>query len=377
LKGTGREMASSEELDPETDSDTFDSEESCQHESRVLDNSCQNRIKKTYHHYHKSSHPRSSTTNTVPQVSKSRRIMKRSKDSSENESEVIKRLKAIEKKISSIEGRISSIESDMGNMREDIRSDMDNMREDIRRIENKINHLYEPVQARHVEKWAQEVWQFDAVEGVASYNFSERESDYLRNCFANVTNKLQNNGAYKKFYNCVFGKKLSSITEQEVNLFSRCYRRSAPNWQLVGDVSTERSITETLIWNAILLVEVTTTELPTGFSNEFKVLIGDMNFRSLKTLLKEQAHFKEKALLSKLLQMERQVLLLRTYYKLRDCQNVFLILSSPSWTQTIPRTKTAGDELLQTLFRRGNTFKMAFKNLNGVYENNNFIARGI
>jgi len=96
-----------------------------------------------------------------------------------------------------------------------------------------------------------------------------------------------------------------------------------------------------------------------------------------RTLLKEQAHFKEKALLSKLLQMERQVLLLRTYYKLRDCQNVFLILSSPSWTQTIPRTKTAGDELLQTLFRRGNTFKMAFKNLNGVYENNNFIARGI
>jgi len=345
LKGAGREMASSEELDPETDSDTFDSEESCQHESRVLDNSCQNRIKKTYHHYHKSSHPRSSTTNTVPQVSKSRRIMKRSKDSSENESEVIKRLKAIEG--------------------------------DIRRIENKINHLYEPVQARHIEKWAQEVWQFDAVEGVASYNFSGRESDYLRNCFANVTNKLQNNGAYKKFYNCVFGKKLSSITEQEVNLFSRCYRRSAPNWQLVGDVSTERSITETLIWNAILLVEVTTTELPTGFSNEFKVLIGDMNFRSLKTLLKEQAHFKEKALLSKLLQMERQVLLLRTYYKLRDCQNVFLILSSPSWTQTIPRTKTAGDELLQTLFRRGNTFKMAFKNLNGVYENNNFIARGI
>jgi len=363
LKDAGREMTSSDRLHPETDSGSFDIEKSCRHKPSVPNSSRQNRIKlfhkKTCRHYLKSSHLRSSATNTVPQVSKSRRIMKKSKDSSESESEVIKRLKVIEERISSME------------------DNMVNMREDIRRIDRKINYLYEPVQAKYVEKWTQEVWQFDAMEGITSCKFSERDSDYLRDCFTNVTNKLHANETYKKFYKFVFGKNLGSITEQEVNLFSRCYRRSAPNWQLVANISTEVSIAETLIWNAILLVEMTTTELPTGFSNQFRGLIDQMNFQTVETLLNEQAHFKEKTLLSKLLQMERQVLLLRTYYKLRDYQNVFLILSSPSWRQKIPRTKTAGDELLQRLFRHDNAFTMAFENLKRLYDNNNFIARGM
>jgi hypothetical protein len=41
----------------------------------------------------------------------------------------------------------------------------------VDRLDTKLNHFYEPVLARHIEKWAQEIWQFDAIEGASSYVF--------------------------------------------------------------------------------------------------------------------------------------------------------------------------------------------------------------
>jgi hypothetical protein len=88
-------------------------------------------------------------------------------------------------------------------------------------------------------------------------------------------------------------------------------------------------------------------------------------------------HHKEKQLLAKLLQMERQVLFLWTYYKLHRLDNVFIILSSPAWKQVLPGMKTVGDEILGKLFQKDSLFISAFPNLKQLYENGNFIARGI
>jgi hypothetical protein len=221
-----------------------------------------------------------------------------------------------------------------------------------------------------------------------------------------VTKTLKQNLDYLEVYQNVFGKKFENLAEVEVNLFSRCYLRSALNWQHVVNSGSNQIIPEKLIWNAILLVETTTTELPTNFSNEFRALINKMNFEALgyqidslsfihfnvfepnnefliflkllfSNLLQQQEHFKEKSLLQKLLQMERQVLLLRFYYGLQGYENVFLILSSSSWNQTIPRMKTNGDTLLGAIFGSDNAFSRAFTNLKLVYARNQFIARGL
>jgi hypothetical protein len=75
--------------------------------------------------------------------------------------------------------------------------------------------------------------------------------------------------------------------------------------------------------------------------------------------------------------MERQVLLLRVYYRIQGHDNVFLILSSPLWKQRIPRMKTQGDAVLAEIFGSDNIFSRAFANLKEVYDHTHFIARGI
>jgi hypothetical protein len=94
-------------------------------------------------------------------------------------------------------------------------------------------------------------------------------------------------------------------------------------------------------------------------------------------LAQKAEHHKEKQLLAKLLQMERQVLLLCNYYRLHNLDNVFVILSSPSWKQALPGRKTVGDEVLGKLFQKDSLFASAFPSLKQLYENGNFIARGI
>jgi hypothetical protein len=57
------------------------------------------------------------------------------------------------------------------NKLDNLETKVDDLRIKVDKMETKHNHLYEPVQARHIEKWAQEVWQFDSIEGVSAYVF--------------------------------------------------------------------------------------------------------------------------------------------------------------------------------------------------------------
>jgi hypothetical protein len=114
-------------------------------------------------------------------------------------------------------------------------------------------------------------------------NENDDEDNFLRTCFLNVSNALKNNPTYLALFRGVFGETFVDIMEQEVNLVSRAFRRNAPYWQYIVNYSTNPNtqIPENFIWNALLL-KMTTTPLPTKFSNELNSLIKTLDARALE-----------------------------------------------------------------------------------------------